>query len=175
MRDGTDEERAAARAKMQEYATKLDKEMRGKLTGILDEVQMKRLQGLWIQRAGALSALNNEQVAADINLTDDQKSKLKTQLAEQPPFGFGGRRGGEGGTPPAGGGEGAGNPFERMQAARKEADDKALAVLTDEQKAQFDVLKGAKFDFPPPQFGGGFGGGRGGEGGGGGRRGRNAE
>jgi hypothetical protein len=171
LRDASDEERQAARTKMQEYMAKVDKEMRAKLAGILDETQMKRLQGLWAQRAGAVEALNNEEIAKDLKLTDEQKTTLKTQQDEQRAQRFGGGRGrGEGG---GGGGGGAEGFRERMEQARKASDEKALAVLTDEQKAQFDTIKGAKFDFPPPQFGGG----RGGDGGGGDRprRGRNAE
>ena len=36
-----------------------------------------------------------------------------------------------------------------MAAMLKELGDKAMAVLTPEQKAAFDKLKGKKFDFPP--------------------------
>lgn len=171
LQDASDEERQAARTKMQEYMAKVDKEMRAKLAGILDETQMKRLQGLWAQRAGAVEALNNEEIGKELKLTDEQKTSLKTQLDEQRAQMRGGFGGGRGRGEAGGGGGGGGGGFrERMEQARKASDDKAMAVLSDEQKAQFDTIKGAKFDFPPPQFGGG----RGGEGGGGGRRGRNA-
>jgi hypothetical protein len=42
---------------------------------------------------------------------------------------------------------------------RKEGSEKLLAVLTDEQKASFEKMKGAKIDLPPGGF---FGGRRGG-------------
>ena len=35
-----------------------------------------------------------------------------------------------------------------MAKLRKELSDKALAVLTPEQREQFDKMKGEKFDFP---------------------------
>ena len=38
---------------------------------------------------------------------------------------------------------------QKIMAMRKELGDKALAVLTPEQREQFDKMKGAKFDFPP--------------------------
>ena len=36
-----------------------------------------------------------------------------------------------------------------MMAMRKELGDKALAVLTADQKEQFEKMKGPKFNFPP--------------------------
>ena len=206
LQDATPEEREAMMVKFDEARAAREKETRTKLAGVLDETQMKRLQGLWIQRAGALDALLDDQVATELKLNDDQKSKLQAQREEQRsqmrgaffgrPRGADGNRPNppaEGANPPA---EGANPPaqgdnppagnervsgfLERMQAARKASDEKAIAVLTDEQKAAFEAVKGAEFKFPVQQFGG-FGGGRGrGEGGGeGGRRrggpGRNAE
>lgn len=192
LRDAPPEERQAAWAKMQEFGAKFEKEVRTRLAGVLDETQMKRLRGLWVQRAGAVVALNDADIAAELKLDDDQKAQLKAQADEQRGqmrggFGFGGRPRGEG-NPPADGnppprGEGGGNFLERFREARKAADDKALAVLSDEQKAAFAAIQGEAFEFPPPQFGGpgGFGGGRGrgGDGEGGPRRrggpGRDAE
>lgn len=188
LRDASDEERQAAGAKMREFSQSVEKEIRAKLAGILDEAQIKRLRGLWTQRAGDLAALNNEEIAAEIKLDDAQKATLKTQLDEERPqmrgFGFGGRRPGEGnppadgaappqgaGTPPAGGagtppaaGEGGGEGRERFQDRRREArrasDEKALAVLTDEQKTAYVAIKGEPFEFAEPQFRAFGGGGR---------------
>jgi hypothetical protein len=44
---------------------------------------------------------------------------------------------------------------ERFAALQKERNEKALAILTAEQKSEFEKLQGAKFDFPAGR-GGGF-------------------
>jgi hypothetical protein len=169
LRDAEPEEREAAMAKLREHGAKVEAEARAKLAGILDEAQMKRLRGLWVQRAGAIAALNDAAIATELKLSDDQKKTLAAQRDEQRGQ-FGGRRRGEGGPPPGGGGgEGAGNFLERMQQARKEAEEKALGVLNDEQKAAFSALKGDAFQFPQPEFGRDRGG-RGRDGGDGERR-----
>jgi hypothetical protein len=60
--------------------------------------------------------------------------------------------------------------FQKMAELRRAADEKTLAVLTDEQRQQFDSMQGEKFEgideLRRPR---GFGGGRGGPGGPGGR------
>jgi Spy/CpxP family protein refolding chaperone len=164
IRDLPDEEQQAAWAKWAEFNATREKEANTKVGTVLDEAQMKRLRGLWVQRAGVLAALNNADLATELKLTDDQKTQLATQREEQRASmrgGFGGRRGEGGGPPPGGGAGGGGNFAERMREIRKASDEKALAVLTDEQKAALTAIEGDKFTFPPPQFGGGPGGGRG--------------
>jgi hypothetical protein len=60
-----------------------------------------------------------------------------------------------------------------MQELRTESDKKLLAVLTSEQQAKLEELKGAPVEIDMSQFRGrGFGGGRGGRDGGEGRGGR---
>ena len=51
----------------------------------------------------------------------------------------------------------------RMEALRKQTDEKITALLTDDQKKQWKEMLGAPFTFPTPRFGGP--GGRGGFGG----------
>lgn len=163
LRDASPEEQQAAFAKLQEAGAKREQEARTKLASVLDEVQMKRLRGLWVQRSGALAALNDTGIATDLKLTDEQKTMLATQRkAQRAAMGGGfGRGRGEGGTPPPAGGEAGGNFFERMQEQRKAADEQALGVLNDEQKTALAAIEGDKFTFPAPQFGGPGGGGRG--------------
>ncbi len=62
-----------------------------------------------------------------------------------------------------------------MEAISKKSDEQILGVLTSEQKAKMEELKGAKFEFPENMGRGGFGGpgGRGGRGGPGGPGGQN--
>ncbi|MBL8848412.1 MAG: hypothetical protein JNG89_01955 [Planctomycetaceae bacterium] len=187
LRDASEEERRAAFTKMREFGESIEKELRSKLAGILDEAQMTRLRGLWAQRVGDLAALNHEDIAVALNLTDEQKATLKTQLDEERPmmrgggggFGFGGRPRGEGNPPPAGaggppaggppaggpppGGDDGGERRDRRSEARRISSEKALAVLTEEQKTAYATIKGAAFPFAEPQFRA-FGRGRDGEG-----------
>ena len=66
----TPEERAAARKKVSEAEDKA-------LTDVLKSDQMKRLHQIRIQQQG-LAAFQDEKVQKALNLTDDQKSKIKT-------------------------------------------------------------------------------------------------
>ena len=154
LRDGTPEERRETFAKMREFSSKVEKEARAKLAGILDETQMKRLRGLWVQRVGTLAALSDKEIAAELKLSEDQQKALASQQDDQRGrFGFGGgRRRGEGGPPPgAGGGEG-GDRRERFEQMQQEAEEKALGVLTDEQKTAYAEIKGDEFEFPQREF-----------------------
>ena len=190
LRDAPEEERQAAFTKMREFGDSVEKELRTKLAGILDEAQMARLRGLWAQRVGDVTALNNEDIAVALKLGDEQKATLKAQLEEERPmmrggggggFGSGGRPRGEGNRPPADAGgppAGAGSPpaggpppgaedggerRERRSEARRLSSEKALAVLTEEQKTAYATIKGEAFPFAEPQFRP-FGRGRDGEG-----------
>jgi hypothetical protein len=97
------------------------------LNTILDRKQWSRLSELDVQRAGT-NALRRAPVAERLKLSEEQRRKLDEILDEAPPF-----------LPPE---------------ARSEIDDRALAVLTDEQKGDLKLLQGPSFEFPPPQFGG---------------------
>jgi len=127
-----------------------------KLEEVLDPNQMDRLLGLVVQRDGARS-LSNGMVAARLKITEDQKAKMaeleKSQgEAMRAAMQGGGPRGPE--------------MMEKMQALRKESDEKLSAILSDEQKKSMEAMKGEEFKFQTPQWGGGQGGP------GGGRRGR---
>jgi Spy/CpxP family protein refolding chaperone len=140
LQDLSPEER---REKMQELrgeAEKKVKELRGKVDGLLDASQKARLNQLTLQRRGVFGALQEPEVATALKLTDEQKKKVETLVADSRP----GR--GQGGAGGAGGDREA--MRERFQAMQKERNDKALAILTAEQKAEFEKMQGPKFDFP---------------------------
>lgn len=171
-RDASPEERRAQAARFREAMAAREKEVQDKLAEVLDESQMKRLRGLWVQRVGALAALSNEEIANELQLTEEQRQQLAKQREErEPQFGARGPRG-EGGRPRGGEGappRGEGRDFaERLREARAQADEQALAVLNDDQKAAYNALKGEAFEFPAPRFGAGGGPGRGPRGGEGG-------
>jgi len=143
-------------AKMQELRKGQDE----KVAGILNDKQKARLKEIGLQQRGPL-ALTDKEVAEAIKLTDDQVNKLKEiadamQKDMQEAF----QSAGQGGDRTA--------VREKATKIRKDSTDKMLAVLSDEQKASYEKMLGAKIDLPQ---GAGFGGG-GGRGQGGGRRNR---
>jgi hypothetical protein len=150
-RDASPEERAEQFAAMREAANQREEETRTKIAGVLDETQNARLLGIWVQRVG-VDALSNETVAAKIGLTDDQKTQLAALRDEQrQAFAPRGERPQPAeGERPRGDGE---NPFARFAEQRREAEEKTMAVLTDDQKAQLAEIKGTAIEFPQPQFG----------------------
>ena len=109
--------------------------------------QMKRLKQLGVQRQG-LQAFMSPSVEKVLKLTAEQKEKVSTIQMESGAamrelFGNGG------------------DPAEnakKMAAMQKENMDKALAMLTDDQKKEWKELTGDPFEFPANQFGGGRGG-----------------
>ncbi|HEY4310373.1 MAG TPA: hypothetical protein VGN12_13055 [Pirellulales bacterium] len=148
LQDLSQEER---REKMQELRGEIEKkvkELRAKVDTTLDASQKDRLKQLVLQRRGVLQSLQDAEVATSLKLTDEQKKKVETLVAESRP----GR--GQGGAAAAGDGDRAAMR-ERFAAMQKERNEKALGILTAEQKSEFEKLQGAKFDFPAGR-GGGF-------------------
>lgn len=153
------EDREAKMQEVRKAAVARGKEVQGELATILQPEQTTRLRQIGLQMRGA-SALADEEVVAELKLTDEQKKQLETIRQENETAGrelF--RQARESG----GGGDAI---RAKMEELRKSGTEKALAVLTAEQKAQFEKLKGPAADI---KFEGGFGG-RGPGGGGGGRR-----
>lgn len=122
---GQDEQRA----KFREMRTASDKVV----ADILKPDQAKRLKQIALQQEGA-RALAEPEVAQALNLTDDQKTKLRgvaEESAKQMRELFQG-------------GQNAG-AREKLQELRKSSNDKAMAVLTDDQKAKLKELQGEPF------------------------------
>lgn len=110
-----------------------------KVLALLEPKQKARLQQLKLQRDGARGLLRPE-IADKLGLSEKQKDQLE-ELSNAAFGGFG---------PP--------------RPTSPEDREKALAVLTAEQKAEFAKQTGPEFKFPEPRFGG-PGGGPGGPGG----------
>jgi hypothetical protein len=122
------------------------------LKEVLNESQFIRVWQIDLQRTG-LGAVARPNVAAQLNLTDEQNGKLAEIIAE--------------------GNEARSaamqeRNFAAMGGIREQTDAKIEALLTDDQKAQWKELLGPPGPEPPQRgsFGGGGGGGRGGAGGG---------
>jgi hypothetical protein len=141
---------------------KLNADFAAKLNEALDETQRSRLLGIYLQVNGP-TVLNEEAIAKVFELTDEQKTELTEVANEQRQEMF--------------------SAFQDMQDMEQEErlakieelnkarDEALLAVLTDDQKKEFEELKGEKLEIDLTQLRGrgrgGFGGGgrRGGDGG----------
>ena len=115
---------------------------------VLTPEQTERLDQISLQVRGA-SALTDEKVAEKLKITADQKQKLEDiqrQTREKMGAIF------------QGGGDREAN-MKKFTELREESSKQALAVLSDEQRGQFEKLQGEKVTLPDNIFG--FGGRRG--------------
>ena len=118
-----------------ETMRKRNAEMDEKVGKAIDEPQLKRLKEIRLQNAGAAGLLD-EEVAKTLNITDEQKSKV--QEIQQSSFeAMRQAREQNQGAPEA--------MIEQMTKLRKEIREKALALLTAEQRKKYDELAGAPF------------------------------
>lgn len=153
--------------KFRAYQEKRVTEVDGQIKEIIGDDKLKRLKQIRLQATGPM-ALMSPEIAKEVGLTEDQKTKLQEAIREQ--FGrmrFGGGPGGPGGPPPGEGsppprgegeggrgGRGPGGPGgpggrEQFEAMRKDLEKKFTEVLTDKQKERWTALLGepAKIDF----------------------------
>jgi Spy/CpxP family protein refolding chaperone len=132
---------------MREEMTKLNNEIAKEFAAELDEAQNKRLAEVYVQ-ANGLTALFEESVAAAVKLTDEQKKKLEDVRNGQ-----------------MGSFQGVDWQSLSEEELDKEVtdrlakqDEEYAAVLTEEQKPEFEKLKGAELKVDlnnlPNPFGG---------------------
>jgi len=136
LRDLSPEER---QKKMQEFQA----ESVRKINAVLKEDQQKRLRQLVLQRQGVAIIAQDEEVAKQLKVTDDQKLKIRDIMRaamEERRALFQGGGGGGGGFSP--------EMRAKMDEITKKTNEKIEAVLTDEQKKQWKELCGAPFKFP---------------------------
>jgi Spy/CpxP family protein refolding chaperone len=134
---------AEQRQKMTAIGTKVNEEFTPKLSGLLSADQMKRLKQINVQSQGA-GALSNADVAADLALTAEQKTKLEalqTELIAKQRALF------------TDGGDFQ-ERIAKMRELNSDRDKKALELLTAEQKTKFEALKGSPFDVAQLNLGG---------------------
>ena len=135
-RDMTDEQRQ----KWMEERRARNAEDDKKIAGLLDAKQLERLKQIRVQALGA-GALMDETLTKELSITDDQVAKFQSAMQEM-------RQGGGGG--------GGGNPGEM----RAKMTAKAMEILSADQKAKLEALKGPAFDVSKLQMRGPGGGGR---------------
>ena len=135
------EDREAKMQEVRKAAVARGKEVQGELATILQPEQTTRLRQIGLQMRG-VSALADEDVATDLKLTDDQKKQIASIRADTETASRELLRQAR---------EARGS--EEQQALRakgnelfKAQSDKSSAVLTAEQKAEFENLKGPKAD-----------------------------
>ncbi|HET6881720.1 MAG TPA: hypothetical protein VFI31_16270 [Pirellulales bacterium] len=151
----SDEDRQKRMEEMRKKGEEAMKAAEEKMNKILKPEQLTRLKQLALQRQGVM-ALTRPEVAKDLGLTKEQQEKIREIQAS---------------TRPEGGrnfqdlsDEERQKLFAEMNERREKAQTEMLAVLTADQKAKFEELKGKEFDFPQPRgFGGAGGGGNRGE------------
>jgi len=142
LQDLSPEEREKELPSLLKMMTEKGKELQTKVDKVLNPKQTTRMKELSIQQRGA-EAFEDDDVVAALKLSDEQKKKLtaiRDEAADKQQEIVKALTSG-------GGGDG-GAIREKMQALRKELGDKAMAVLTDQQREAFEKMKGTKFDFP---------------------------
>ncbi|MHB0960124.1 MAG: hypothetical protein ACYC6N_07520 [Pirellulaceae bacterium] len=137
--DMTEEERQ----KMREEMVARTAEQEKKIAEILDAQQVARLKQIRLQASGAMG-LMNEDVAKELNITEEQRNKMRDAMRDL-------RESAQ-----ADGGPGG---FAEM---REKMNAKVMEILTDEQKAQYKEMQGEPFDVAQLRMGGPGGGRRGG-------------
>ena len=178
-RDMSEADRTAFFEKMRKEGEERTAKMKAQLEEVLLPQQLTRLDEIALQVRG-VQALEDPEVAAKLNVTDAQKTKLTEvregqmeKMRERMREMFQG-----------GGGQG-GFDREAFAKVREEMEKEILTVLDADQQKKFEEMKGEKFEMPEGAFGrggfggpgggpggpGGFGGGRGGPGGPGGQQG----
>ncbi|MCI0334634.1 MAG: hypothetical protein L0228_15565 [Planctomycetes bacterium] len=137
-----------------EEMQKLNQNASAKLAELLDDEQEKRLRGITIQVMGANAVVADPALAKELNVTDEQKSKLKeTQQSIMRAMGDAFRKMRDSDAS----GKDRRAKFEELRA---EAEKKLLAVLTTEQQNQLNALKGKKVEISMSQLRGSGGRGR---------------
>ena len=126
-------------AKIREAGAAMQEKAEAKLGDILAPDQMDRLVGLYIQRDG-LRTLSSKTVSTRLEITADQKAKLKEQETTAMEEMRAARTPGSGQ-----------EVFEKL---RTESEKKSMDLLTQTQKDKMESFKGAKFEFPARPAGG---------------------
>lgn len=144
MRDRFSGLRDASAEERREIMAKWEAETKKSIAAILKPEQVKRFEQIQLQNSG-IAAFSDEKVVAALKLTDDQKAKMgdltTTMMTEMRELGGG----------PGGGGGGGGGGFnpEAMQKRTeltKATFGKAVALLTDDQKAAWKELVGEPYE-----------------------------
>jgi Spy/CpxP family protein refolding chaperone len=135
------EDRQERRAKMTELRDQFDDKVREQLRDVVEREQMMRLYQIRMQVRPVTDSLANRYVVRRLELTEDQQKKVaevaKETQAKQSEL-FSAMRDASD--------EQRAEAFQKLRQLRSDADEKALAVLTAEQKQAFEEMKGKKIE-----------------------------
>ncbi len=133
------EDRNERRVKLTQVSDELDEKLREQLRDVVPREKMMRLYQICMQVRPVVDSLTS--LAERLKLTDEQKAKLdeikKDMQAKQSELFAKMREVSE---------TGRSELFEKMRDLNTETDQKALGVLTEEQKKAFEEMKGEKFE-----------------------------
>lgn len=168
----SEQERVAGFEQVRQQQDRATQQAFTAVDGILDERQRQRFEQLQVQQEGA-AALMREDIATRLQLTEEQREQIRRLLEPRRPGGPRGAGRPPGPEAPGGpfGPEGPGGPFpprgiggpgplpdfEALRKEREEAEAQAIALLTKEQRAAWEELRGKPFAFPAPPGPGGPG------------------
>lgn len=135
------EDRNQRRVKLTQVSDELDEKLRVQLRDVVPREKMMRLYQIRMQVRPVVDSLTSRFLAEPLKLTDEQKAKLdeikKDMQAKQSELFAKMREVSE---------TGRSELFEKMRDLNTETDQKALGVLTEEQKKAFEEMKGEKFE-----------------------------
>ncbi len=135
------EDRQEQREKATALSDEFDGKIREQLRDVVEREQLMRLYQIRMQYRPAIDSLANRYVAGRLELTDQQKEKLaqiaKDSQAKQSELY---------GTMGDASGEQRSEVYRKIRQIRNDADEKALGVLTAEQKESFEEMKGEKIE-----------------------------
>ena len=135
------EDRAEQRAKMSELSDQFDDTVREQLRDVVEREQMMRLYQIRMQVRPVVESLANRYVAGRLELTEEQKKKLdeiaKEMQAKQSEL-YGSMRDAND--------KQRAEVFQKLRELRSNADEKALGLLTAQQKEAFEKMKGEKVE-----------------------------
>ncbi|MFH1921935.1 MAG: hypothetical protein ABIP48_18875 [Planctomycetota bacterium] len=140
------EDRDQRRAKTSEMRDEFDGKVREQLRDVLEREQMMRLYQIRMQVRAVVDSLASRYVAGRLELTEEQKEKLaeinkdlQTRQSEL----YGTMRDATD--------EQRSEAFQKLREIRNDAGEKALGVLTAEQKESFEKMKGEKVELQMPR------------------------
>ncbi|NQU19858.1 MAG: hypothetical protein HQ567_01140 [Candidatus Nealsonbacteria bacterium] len=137
------EDREKQRAKFTELRDQSEKKAREALREIVPREKMMRLYQIRMQVRAVGDSLASTYIAGRLKLTDEQKAKLaqigKDSQAKRSEL-YGSLRDASE--------EKRREAYTKVRKMRSDADEKALGLLTAEQKEAFEKMKGEKFEMP---------------------------
>ena len=129
------------RAKYSELSDEMDRKSREMLQDVLPREQMTRLYQIRLQVRAVVDSLGNRYVAGKLKLTDEQKKQVaaidKDVQAKRGEFYASMREASQ---------EQRSEAYQKYRKMRSDAEEKALALLTAEQKKAFEEMKGEKIE-----------------------------